>query len=269
VPVAGLLIGMVLTVPAADLQGLPDADVLRQAEAAFHEGVRLRDRTGEARPAFARAAECYEVLRQQGADNPALLRNEGNAYLLAGDLPHAILAYRRGLDRSPNDRALRAGLEAARAQVAYPRPGNFGRPRVGPLPPWLPRPTPAWFLTAALLLYAGGCAALTRWWMLREGRLLAAGCVLLAAAVLPAAAFGLQERARSQEAQHPLVVIAADGVLLRRGNGLSYPPRYDTPINRGVEARLLGERGAWLHVELAGGERGWVAAKYALVDRAP
>jgi hypothetical protein len=73
------------------------------------------------------------------------------------------------------------------------------------------------------------------------------------------------------EAARPLVVILDDGVLLRKGDGLAYPPRYDTPLNRGAEARLLFERGGWLQVELAGGEVGWVPRRldqheYVLVD---
>jgi hypothetical protein len=58
--------------------------------------------------------------------------------------------------------------------------------------------------------------------------------------------------------QGPLVVVAEDGVLLRRGDGLAYPPRYDTPLPRGAEARLRRERGTWLQIELSGGEIGWV-----------
>ena len=65
------------------------------------------------------------------------------------------------------------------------------------------------------------------------------------------------------------MIIADDGVLLRRGNGLTYPPRYETPVNRGAEARLLVERGDWLKVELAGGQSGWVPLKYVLLDAEP
>jgi uncharacterized protein YgiM (DUF1202 family) len=67
-------------------------------------------------------------------------------------------------------------------------------------------------------------------------------------------------------ADAPLVVIAEDNVILRKGNGLSYPPRYEQPVNRGVEARLRYERGDWLQIELAGGEVGWVPRAVALVD---
>ena len=66
--------------------------------------------------------------------------------------------------------------------------------------------------------------------------------------------------------EHALVVVARDGVLLRKGNGPDYPPRSEAPLNRGVEARLLYRRGGWLQVELAGGEVGWLPASAALVD---
>jgi hypothetical protein len=262
---------MLLAVSAspADAGSLLDADVLRQAETAFHEGARLRDRPADARRAFAEAADHYEELRRRGVANAALFRDEGNAYLLAGDLPRAILAYRRGLRLAPNDGVLRGNLEYARSQVALTPPGKLGRPPSELLPPWLPRPTPGLLLAVALLLYTLGWLALARWWMLRRQGLLIAGGVALAAALLLGGAFGPWTNARGQQALHPLVVIADDGVLLRRGNGLTYPPKYEAPVNRGVEARLLVERGDWLKVELAGGESGWVPRKYALLDAEP
>ncbi len=63
-----------------------------------------------------------------------------------------------------------------------------------------------------------------------------------------------------------LVVIAADGVILRKGNGTLFPPRYETTLNRGVEAQLLYRRDGWLQIELSGGEVGWVAASEAVVE---
>src|SRR5262249_34338620 len=59
---------------------------------------------------------------------------------------------------------------------------------------------------------------------------------------------------------------AGAGVRLRRGGGATSPPRYDTPLNRGVEARLLFARGDWLQVELAGGEVGWVPRRSVLIE---
>jgi hypothetical protein len=79
-----------------------------------------------------------------------------------------------------------------------------------------------------------------------------------------AADLAFEHWASRAEGQHPLVVIADDGVLLRKGNGEAYPRRYDTPLNRGVEARLLYARGDWLQIELTSGEVGWVWAAYTV-----
>jgi len=102
--------------------------------------------------------------------------------------------------------------------------------------------------------------------MVRRGRLLGAGvAVLLLAAMLSAWIIALAREERDRE-MHPLVVIARDSVMLRRGNGLTFPPRYETPVHRGVEARLLFERGGWLQIELSGGEVGWVPRDHVLAD---
>jgi uncharacterized protein YgiM (DUF1202 family) len=103
--------------------------------------------------------------------------------------------------------------------------------------------------------------------MLRRGPFLGVGIAALAVAGLLAVGIAFEELYERDLTVRPLVVIAEDGVLLRKGNGEAYPRRYETPVNRGVEARLLFERDAWLQIELSGGETGWVLRKYALIDR--
>ncbi len=47
-------------------------------------------------------------------------------------------------------------------------------------------------------------------------------------------------------------------MLPRKGDGLAYPPRYETPLNRGVEASpVVSSRDGSVQIELAGGEVGW------------
>src|SRR5207249_798462 len=159
-------------------------------EAAFEQGVKARG-TPEETKLFQLAAEHYEELRRRGVHNAALYQNQGNALLLAGDLPEAVLAYRRGLRLNPNDRQMRANLAYARDRVIYSSADNFAHPPVGWWPPWLPRLTP-W---------------LTFWMLAIFYSLTWAGL-----------------------------------------------------------ARLLQLRGAWLQIELTGGQVGWVARENALVD---
>ncbi len=248
-----------------------DEELLRQAETAFQEGIALRERPDEARTAFRRAAEGYEQLRQRGASNSALLLNEGNAYLLSGDLPHALLAYRRARTLDPDNHDLRRQLDVAR-ELAYAGMAPVVRPPSEDWPPWLPRPALRLRLLFAAALLALAWAALTRWRMTRRGGMLTAGSVALLVGLVIGASVALEAWRIEEDHAHPLVIVTRDRTVLRRGDGDEYPPREPVPpLNAGVEARLLGRRTdtrnhEWLQIELAGGEVGWLRAELALVD---
>lgn len=263
------MVGVVLLLALA---ATPAADTDRAAEAreSFAEGVRWREEAEKARPLFRRSADLFEELRRRGAANPALFRDQGNACLLADDLPGAVLAYRRGLRLAPNDRELQQLLAAAREQVVYPQPGSFARPPVEHRPPWLPRLPVRGGLLLACAAYALGWLSLARWWMLRRGVWLRVGLAAFAVTALLALGLAAEEVWERHDEDRPLVVIARDGVLLRKGNGEAYPRRHETPVNRGVEARLLfdgAERGDWVQIELSGGETGWVPRDHVLIDQ--
>jgi hypothetical protein len=262
----GCLIALVLAAPPQGTEGLPDIQVLQMAERAFSQGVLARERPDQARPLFRTAGDCYTALHQRGVQNADLDRNQGNAYLLAGDLPRAILAYRRGLRLAPADRLLQANLAYARAQVIFPEAGTLGRPPEEQRPPWLPWIAPGWRLAFGLGFYSLACLALVRWRMVQAGRWLAVAAAAALATMLLAFSLAADEHLRRQEALYPLAIIAKDGVQLRKGNGLAYPPRYQSAVNRGAEARVLFQRGDWFQVELAGGEVGWVPAGSILLD---
>jgi tetratricopeptide (TPR) repeat protein len=244
-----------------------DAELLQRADQALQEGLKRSDKPQQARSYFLDAAKQFEALHLQGARNPDLYRDMGNAYLLAGDVPQAILAYRRGLRVAPGDRILQANLTYARDQVDYSSPDRFGRPPAETWPPWLPRPTLGIMLASVVLAYAAGCLLLTRWWMSRRNGLLYAAGGMFLLLVVPMIGTAHEAWRQRQQERHPLVVVAVDGLTLRNGNGMAYPARYDgKTLNRGVEARLLFERDDWLNVELAGGEAGWVRRMDVLVD---
>jgi hypothetical protein len=118
----------------------------------------------------------------------------------------------------------------------------------------------------SLLAYTVGWGVLAYWWMRRRRQFLVYGIALfLGAAAMGALLFHRQQADRIQ----PIVVIAADRVHLRKGNSFLYPPRYDTPLNRGVEAHLLFAREGWLQIQLAGGEVGWVPAADTVHEDSP
>jgi hypothetical protein len=200
---------------------------------------------------FREAADCYEAhIRDEGADQD-ILRWLGYSYHAAGDLPHAIAAYRRGLALDPADTKLRTALEYARDQVAYP-PVSGLRPAWELWPPWL---SLRYVGLYAFGLYFAGCLAATRWRMTRRRRWLVIAGLLFAVTAVPVIGTAIEWQRERRDAAEPVVVISRD-VPLRAGNGSDYPAKLELP--RGCEVRRLFERGAWLQVETANGAAGWV-----------
>jgi tetratricopeptide (TPR) repeat protein len=263
--VTTLLTPLLFAVVLAGTKGHSNADLITQAEAAFRSGVEVRDNPDKARPLFRKAASCYEELHRRGSDNADLYRTQGNCHLLAGDLPRAILAYRHGLRLAPADSVLRANLIHAREQVVYAARGDL-RPPADTVPPWLLYLSPPLSLLLFGAFYSLGWLGFVRWWMVGRTAPLSIGIVAFLLAALPAASLAFLEWSEREQSLHPVVVVAADGVLLRRGNGVLYPPRLESPLNRGVEASLQFERGPWLQIELAGGAMGWVPRTAVLLD---
>jgi hypothetical protein len=241
---------------------LSDVQLAARAEETFQRGLAQRQRGEKSRALFQASARDFEELRRRGVRNALLERDLGNAYQLAGDLPRAILAYRRGLRLLPGDRALRRNLQEARGRVIHLEGSGFGRPPETMRPPWLPN-APRTLFALAVVGYVVGCIALTRWYMIRRGRWVVLGVTGL---IVVAGATLLLVVSLRLESSRPVVVIAADGVLLRKGNSRAFPPRFDTPLSRGVEASLLYRRDGWLQIELSGGEVGWVSEKEAVVE---
>jgi hypothetical protein len=257
---------VLILLAAGDGDSFSDEALQAEAEARFRDGLAFGGDAEKARPNFLECARLYETLRQRGADNALLDRNLGNAYLLGGDLPRAILVYRRGLSRTPTDQRLQECLSYARSQVAYATSDAPGHPPREGRPPWLPRLATTWYVVLALTAYSLGWLAAARWWMLRQGRALSFALMSFATAAILIAGMTAEELRDQDLIERPVAVISEDGVLLRSGNGLRYPPRFETPLNHGVEARLLFTRGDWLQIELGGGEVGWVPREYALLD---
>jgi hypothetical protein len=233
-------------------------DVLMDANRAFAEGVELRADAVKARPAFARAARGYDELWHRGFRNPGLALNRARAHQLAGDLPGAIVAYHDGLAVARYDRPLQLGLEDARSAVAYPIEGDLVaqcRPR--PRPTIGTRMSPAEAYISAGVAWLLVCLGAARFAMIRVvGWLVFAGFWLACLGLL-GGLWWQDWRHRERDEAKPLVVVRGD-VFLRKGNAEGYPPRLESRLPRGVEARELTRRGGWVQVELAGGVVGWL-----------
>jgi hypothetical protein len=261
-----LLIAVVLAAPAAVPADLSDEEVLRRAEASFHEGLGARSRPDKAQSHFGAAADDYHALHERGIRNAELYRNEGQAALLAGRLPQAILAFRRGLRLASQDTSLQENLEYARDQVSYP-PGTNTRPAVPSWPAWLPWLTPLTHVTLAAAAYVLAWVAATRWLMTRRAATAAVAGLAIGATAALGAWWALRQAEQADAARYPLVVVAVEHAALHTGNGSSYPAHEALPVlSRGMEARQRFARGEWLQVEVAGGATGWVRRADVLLD---
>ena len=78
-----------LVSPPPTTEPVVATDVLTQAEEAFAEGVRRRDDPDRRVRYFGARPICSRNCAGPGAANPTLFRDQGNACLLADDLPGA------------------------------------------------------------------------------------------------------------------------------------------------------------------------------------
>jgi hypothetical protein len=227
------------------------------AQLAFHRGLQQRadGHPAEAVSAFRMAAERLES--DSLPPSSALSFKAGNAWFLAGDLPHAIAAYHRGSALDPSDETLRTVLEYARDQVQYSPVPDIARQLRPEREFW-----PTWLTLGSVGGYAFGtyyaaCLAATRWRMTRRRRWLIAAVTLLVVALIPVAGTGFEWLRSRRGATEPIVVVTRD-IPLRIGNGADYLPKLDVP--RGCEVRQLFERGGWIQVQTGGGLVGWLPA---------
>ncbi|MDP7029804.1 MAG: hypothetical protein QF733_06260 [Phycisphaerales bacterium] len=241
------------------------AAVLEQGRVAFEAGNALRDeQPDEAKAKFRRAAERWTLLVDQGVTNGPLLYDIGNAWVRSGDLGRGITAYLRAEQYIPGDARLQDNLAYARTLVSPQFASGDGTEAVldrltGWHESWTLRTRVIWFGLAWAGLWAVLMAR--RWGMSSAPRWLGGACGI-AAGVL-----GLSVVASLLNAAGPVGVLIQDEVIVRKGNAETYQPRFDAPINGGVEFRVLEQQPVWLHVEFPSGEAGWVPRDAAEIVR--
>lgn len=224
-------------------------ETLRTAEQRFEAG----DYRG--------AAALYDQLASAGVGSRTFYDNQGKLHFLAGNRPQAIRAYRRATrwggtaDELTNlrDALAQAGDEAGRTA--------WGTGIRQPL--WM---YPLGIKVAvALAIWTMMTSLSLRIWRPNYLRALGGGVVV---GWLLALLLYVDQR---DIAQHPYLVVAADDVPLRQGNGYTYPVRVaagkEIRLHAGAEGRFHGERAnGWVQIELPDGLVGWVERQQVLID---
>ena len=238
--------------------------LLQEGQDAFDRGLSLRNSDPNlSHEAFMTAAERWQTLVDSGIENGPLFYNLGNAQVQAGDLGKGIASYLRARDFLPSDARLQENLEYARTLVSPQFAPSDTSDLIRRLMFW----HRDWSVSARMMIFAiawgGGWILLFAgrrlrfhgwaWW---SGSALTIG-LCFAASVSVSLFTSVAGRG----------VIVQDEVIVRKGDGDGYQPRFEEPIHRGVEFRILEARPIWLHVEFPNGDDGWIPRGAAEVVR--
>lgn len=237
---------------------LPSAPATMGGETEIVAALRKAEQEGD----IESAARLFDDLACDGIRSGRFYLCQGNAYLRAGRLADAIAAYRRAEQRLPRDPALAANLCHARELVL--------EPPTSPSEPWWPV---ALRLSAHEIHLAATFLWLTGWgfafgYMVRPSRAWLATAMFLI--VLSGSLEVTYRWGEYDRSVRPEAVVKRNGVILREGNGATYPAllRNNLPVilNAGVEVRILTERpNGWVKVRLDTGDMGWIPSETLVV----
>ena len=202
---------------------------------------------------FLGVANRYQAILDQGVLSGALLYNQGNAWMRAGETGRAIASYRRALRFWPRDPQLAANLRSALSSTSAP---VDHMPLLGYLffwQNWLSYPE-KFFLVTALLVVTLILGILTQFPV--AGRI-GKRCGLLSGVLLVLLLVSTAwDWHRFERVEHGVVI--ADEVTARKGNSENYEPAFTEALHEGAEFQVLERRGDWLHIRIDGSGDAWV-----------
>jgi hypothetical protein len=220
----------------------------------------------ETRTLYRNLLEVCVQLRKTAPTRLPLCIDEGHAASLAGDWPHALLAYRLAQRLDPSNDEVTSRLRIVRARLLLAdEPANVWDEVTAALAS--NNRLRGAFLLLAFTLYGAAWLRIAGLARHREGRGTFFALVGMATALgLIAALFWVDDCMQRLGSQPLVVVRRGDPVVLREGNGLSYPAATEERLRAGNEAVLLNRRGNWLHVRTARGQIGWIPTGTAEVE---
>lgn len=218
----------------------------------FNEAQRWFDQA-RGRDDYLRAASLYQEILDSGFRSGAVLYNQGNAYMRAGQRGRALAAYAEAMRYRPRDPQLRANLALARGG------GDERVPLVETVFFWqnVLSYREKYALVGLLGTLAATLAAGAILWPQRRLGWSAGGAVLVLAV---ACASAIYDWHRFESVENGVVVVHA--AVARKGDSPEYEPAFTAPLAEGTVFRVVGRRGPWLRIRIPGGE-GWIEAASA------
>jgi len=205
---------------------------------------------------FARVARQYDQIVGKDFAAGAVLYNQGNAWMRAGETGRAIASYRQAERYRPRDPYLAANLQNALAST-----GRSGAPSSGSRvagyvffwQKWLSYPVK--FISTTFLL-ALTLIISVLYQVTSHQTLLLRVSVVLGMFCAVSAASSAWDWHRVDRTTHGVVTM--DQSVARKGNSESYEASFTEPLPEGTEFVVLEERDNWLHVEVGDSGTGWL-----------
>ena len=251
--VFGMVFIMAMMFQSGTAGALTPRQLLTDALKAYNEAQSVADYNTQA-AAFDRSYRLFAEAAERGADNAEVYSNAGTAALRAERPAPAILAFRRALEKDPQNARARQNLTQVR----------------GLLPAWLPKPETEsvfdsffFWHKAMSQPHRAGFAALA--FMLAT--LAVAGSIvwprgwLRALCVLPLLVwFALVGSIiLDQDADSSLqAVVVATHAIARASDSMNSPMRFNQPLPEGTELEIVESRADWARIRLANDREAWV-----------
>ncbi|MCB9939884.1 MAG: hypothetical protein H6823_16720 [Planctomycetaceae bacterium] len=203
---------------------------------------------------FLQAAATYQEILDAGVVSGAVLYNQGNAFMRAGERGRAIACYRQAKRHRPRDPYLDANLRYALGDKASHR----SKPIIEYVLFWSD-----WVsyhgkfqasLVCALLTFCVSVGSLYVKPRLLKRIAMPALCLTIAMVISAG-----YDWYRFSHLKHGVVV--TEEVVARKGDSESYQPAFTKSLDEGTEFQVLEQRNGWTHVRLAGSQDGWVPSK--------
>jgi len=229
-------------------QDLERSRKFQQVEQAFSQATSPED--------FSRVARMYDQIGDQGFVSGAILYNQGNAWMRAGEIGHAIAAYRQALRYRPRDPYLQANLQnaltAAGLNAGSASPGSVAR-YIFFWQNWLSYPEK--FVVTTVFL-AGVLALLLLAQLMRTKTVYRRLAVPVGCLWLLFCASTAWDWYRFEGTIQG--VVTTDQAVARKGNAESYEAAFTDPIAEGTGFTVLDVRSDWLQARFGNSGTGWL-----------
>lgn len=242
--------GAIVALMVAGCASSPDLEVSRKfqtAEEAFASATSPTD--------FTRVASLYQEILDSGFESGAVLYNQGNAWMQAGEMGRAIASYRRAQRYLPRDPYLDANLR----QAVAGHPQQPATPLLNYLFFWQ---TSVSYLEKAVLTTAFLATTLVLALLIQTGwhtvfvKRIAPVAAIVTLLMLTSL---LRDWYNFEHVQHGVIV--AKETMARKGSSDSYEPAFNQPLTEGTEGIVLQHHNSWVNINIAGIGTGWIPSR--------